>query len=407
MEQILANDLSFGAFPPSAIAALGERPFGVYVHVPWCSSRCGYCDFNTYLPQRISETNPSKFVADATAELALTRSVVSAALTEPAATVFFGGGTPTLLPAEQLGRLLREIEDSFGLADTAEITTEANPETLSPAYLEALRAAGFNRLSLGMQSAVPEVLATLDRVHTPGRALAAVQWAKDAGFEEISVDLIFGAPGETQDQWLRTVDAAVAAETTHISAYSLIVEPGTRMARSVTKGELVPQTEDTLADFYELANSRFQAAGLNWYEVSNWAKPGSESRHNLGYWRGDNWWGIGPGAHSHIGGVRWWNVKHPTTYAKKLQAGESPASGFEWLTPEDQLLELLMLGLRTSEGVAAQDLTRLGFDLGSKVLQELVVEGLVVFNQRLDGRIRVTDSSRLLADYVVKRLGNI
>lgn len=383
----------------------------MYVHVPWCSSRCGYCDFNTYVPDRISDSTPRQFVDDATAELVFARSVISDSLTRPVDTVFFGGGTPTLLPAEQLGYVLREVRDSFGLADDAEITTEANPETLSPEYLATLRKAGFNRLSLGMQSAVPDVLATLDRVHTPGRALEAVEWARDAGFDEISVDLIYGAPGETLDQWQETVAAAVSAGTTHISAYSLIVEPGTRMARQVASGELVQQEEDALAEFYELADASFGQAGLDWYEVSNWSRPGSESRHNLGYWRGDNWWGIGPGAHSHVGGVRWWNVKHPTTYVSKLRSGVSPGAGMEQLTEEDQLMELLMLGLRTREGVDLADLANLGFDTESAALAELVTEGLVVVDSargdKHGWRLKVPETRRLLADFVVRRLINM
>lgn len=343
---------------------------------------------------------------DATAELVFARSVISDSLTRPVDTVFFGGGTPTLLPAEQLGFVLREIRESFGLADNAEITTEANPETLSPEYLEILLKAGFNRLSLGMQSAVPSVLATLDRVHTPGRALEAVQWARDAGFEEISVDLIYGAPGETLDQWEQTVEAALSADTSHISAYSLIVEPGTRMARQVANGELTQQDEDALAEFYSLADSRFMSAGLKWYEVSNWSKPGSEARHNLGYWRGDNWWGFGPGAHSHVGGVRWWNVKHPATYANKLRSGESPAADSERLTQENQLIELLMLGMRTREGVRLTDLEQLGFNVDSPEVTALVAEGLVIVSDDSDARVQVPETRRLLADLVVKRMIN-
>ena len=334
----------------------------------------------------------------------MARSVLTDSLTRPVDTVFLGGGTPTLLPAEQLGLILREIRESFGLADDAEVTTEANPETLSPEYLATLRKAGFNRLSLGVQSAVPSVLATLDRVHTPGRALEAVNWARTAGFEEISVDLIYGAPGETLDQWRQTLEAAISAGTTHISAYSLIVEPGTRMARRVAAGELVQQDEDSLAEFYELADGYFVEAGLSWYEVSNWSKPGSECRHNLAYWRGDDWWGVGPGAHSHIGGHRWWNVKHPATYANKLRGAQSPAADWETLRPEDQLVELLMLGMRTRAGVRTADLVALGFDPNSKEIEGLKGEGLLVESREPQPRLQVPSSKRLLADFVVKRL---
>lgn len=389
-----------GALSSDALSALGKRPIGVYVHVPWCSSRCGYCDFNTYVPERMSDATPRQFVDDALAEVSLTRDLLGDSLDRPIDTVFFGGGTPTLLPAHELGQVLAEIASAFGLAEGAEITTEANPETLSPEYLEELRAAGFNRLSLGMQSASPDVLATLDRSHTPGRAVSAVAWAKEAGFDEVSLDLIYGSPGETLEQWQSTVEVALESEPTHISAYSLIVEPGTAMARKVARGELTPTGEDAMAEFHEYADVQFHEAGLNWYEVSNWSRPGSECRHNLGYWRSDNWLGFGPGAHGHINGVRWWNIKHPATYSSKLRNGDLPTAGWESLDDKSRELEVLMMGLRVCEGVALDDVP----SVPRIEIEELVRSGLLSLSVGSDPRISVTENGKLLADLLVRRL---
>src|SRR5687768_1201939 len=309
-----------GALPAAALAGLGARPFGVYVHVPFCASRCGYCDFNTYVGMRTDG------YADAVlAEWELARRVLRG--TPPAATVFFGGGTPTLLPPAELGRLLAAIPRVPG----AEVTVEANPETVDLDTLRALREAGFTRLSLGMQSAAPHVLAALERKHTPGRATAAARLARSAGFERVSLDLIYGAPGETDDDWAGSLAAALAAGVEHVSAYALTVEPGTRLHARVARGAVPAPDDAAQARRYRQADAAFAAAGLTWYEISNWGAP---CRHNLGYWRSHDWWGLGPGAHSHVGGVRWWNVLHPRAYARHAAAGESPAAGRERLTAE-------------------------------------------------------------------------
>jgi oxygen-independent coproporphyrinogen-3 oxidase len=354
---------------------------GVYVHVPWCASRCGYCDFNTYVPGRVRGATPEGFTAAAVAELALHR------LDRPAGTVFFGGGTPTLLPVASLARVLEAIP----LAPGAEVTVEANPETVDPAYFEALLAGGFTRVSIGMQSASSSVLAVLERAHSPGRAVAAAGWARAAGFENVSLDLIYGTPGETDDDWRRSVDAVVAAGVDHVSAYGLLLEPGTRMTAAVRAGRLPALDEEAMARRYLEADAAFTAASLEWYELCNWARPGSPCRHNLGYWRGGDWWGAGPGAHSHVGGVRWWNRLHPEAWAAELAAGRSPAAGREVLDSAQQRLERLMLGVRLAEGLPAS-----GTDAGSPGLAGLV--------ERANDRMVLTLQGRLLADRVVRQL---
>ncbi|MDP9433852.1 MAG: radical SAM protein, partial [Actinomycetota bacterium] len=317
-----------GALPESALADLGGAPFGLYLHVPFCRTRCGYCDFNTYTGLGALQ---GPFVEAAVEEVRLARRVLGP-VDLPVQTVFVGGGTPTLLPPADLVRVLRAVDDEFGLAADAEVTTEANPDSVDPGSLAALREGGFTRVSFGMQSAVPHVLAVLDRTHTPGRPEQAVAEAYAAGFEQVSLDLIYGTPGETDDDWRRSLDAVAAAGPTHVSAYALIVEKGTRLGAQVARGELPAPDDDVLADRYVMADEALGALlPGGWYEASNWGVP---CRHNLGYWRGGDWWGVGPGAHSHVGGVRWWNGKHPAPYAAALAAGRSPAGGREVLDDE-------------------------------------------------------------------------
>ena len=387
-----------GALPESALAGLGSRPLGFYVHVPFCSVRCGYCDFNTYTALELGGGASQASYADtAISEVRLARQVLGE-IDVPVETVFFGGGTPTLLPPADLARILRAIGGEFGLAPGAEVTTEANPDSVDQAALEVLREAGFNRLSFGMQSAVPHVLATLDRTHDPERVPAVVDWARKSGFGKVSLDLIYGTPGESLADWQTSVDAALACEPDHVSAYALIVEEGTALARQIRRGEIAMTDDDDLADKYLLADEAFAGAGLGWYEVSNWASgPDQECRHNVLYWTGADWWGVGPGAHSHVGGVRWWNVKHPTAYAARLADGASPAYARELLDEETRRIERVLLEVRLASGLPLDALE----DAGRAAVGEIVARGLATV---ADERLVLTTPGRLLADGVVRDL---
>ncbi len=390
-----------GTLPPSALTGLGDRPFGVYVHVPFCATRCGYCDFNTYTALELGGgASQASYAATAAAEVRLARRVLGTA-DVPAATVFFGGGTPTLLDPHDLARLLAAVRDELGVRPDAEVTTEANPDSVDEASLAALRDAGFTRVSFGMQSAVPHVLATLDRTHDPERVPKVVEWARAAGFEGVSLDLIYGTPGESQDDWRRSLDAALATGPDHVSAYALVVEDGTRMAAQVRRGEIAAPDDDDLADRYLLADEVLGGAGYAWYEVSNWSRGEDQrARHNEGYWLGHDWWGVGPGAHSHVGGTRWWNVRHPTAYAGRLAAGASPAQAREVLTPGQRRDERVLLAVRLREGLPIAELA----DAGRAGALRAVDDGLLDRAAYDDGRAALTLRGRLLADAVVRDL---
>lgn len=390
-----------GGLPETALLTLPRQPFGFYVHVPFCVTRCGYCDFNTYTAEDLGPGVSRGSYADTVlSEIRLARAVLPAS-TPPVSTVFFGGGTPSLLPAEHLGLILREIGTEFGLAPDAEVTTEANPESVAPAYLERLRSAGFTRLSLGMQSAVPHVLRVLDREHRPERAVAAVAEARAAGFEHVNLDLIYGTPGETEQDWQLSLDTALATEADHLSAYALIVEDGTPLARKVRSGVTAAPDDDVLADRYTQADEVLGRAGFDWYEVSNWARSTeAQCRHNRLYWSGGNWWGAGPGAHSHVGGVRWWNVKHPARYTSMLDLGDSPAAGRETLDEVSRLTERLMLEVRLVDGLNLSDLPV----AASQHAQQCVTWGLADRAAMTKGRLVLTQRGRLLADAVVRDL---
>lgn len=383
-----------GALGDDALASLSDRPFGLYVHVPFCATRCGYCDFNTYVAGEDGSAQ-SGYVAAAIREIELARGVLGDGA-PPLDTVFFGGGTPTMLPAEDLAAVLGAARDRFGFADDVEVTTEANPESVDPEKLSVLRAAGFTRLSLGMQSAVPSVLKTLDRVHTPGRPEEAVAEARAAGFEQVSLDLIYGTPGETAEDWRASLDAALSARPDHISTYSLIVEPGTRMAAQVARGDLVVPGDDVIVDRFETAERVLAEAGMHWYETCSWAT-GEDAycRHNLGYWSGGNWWGVGPGAHSHVGGVRWWNVLHPRAWTERLDAG-SPAAARELPDDDAGRLEAVMLGLRLRTGVELARLT----DEGREAARRQLELGMLEPDDHAEGRAVLTLRGRLMADPV-------
>ncbi|MGX5680207.1 radical SAM family heme chaperone HemW [Schumannella luteola] len=391
-----------GSLPPSVAEGAAERNFGVYLHVPFCRVRCGYCDFNTYTSDELRGAKRSDYASQAASEVELAATVLERAgvPARRASTVFFGGGTPTLLPAADLARMLSAVVDAWGLEPGAEVTTEANPDSVDAEYLRDLAAAGFTRVSFGMQSAVPHVLATLDRTHDPERIPLVVQWARDAGLD-VSLDLIYGTPGESLDDWRTSLEHALAQHPDHLSAYALIVEDGTKLASRIRRGELEMPDDDLQADMYELADDVLGAAGYDWYEVSNWAQEDAHaSRHNLAYWQGHDWWGVGPGAHSHIGGVRWWNVKHPAAYADRIAAGDSPAAGRELLDARTRYVESVLLRSRIREGLPISSLD----PPARTAVAGLIADGLVNGTAALAGRIELTLRGRLLADAVVRRL---
>jgi oxygen-independent coproporphyrinogen-3 oxidase len=389
-----------GSLPEAALAEAGSRPFGFYVHVPFCTVRCGYCDFNTYTAAELGDrpgASRATYAEAAIAEVRRARRVLGDR-DLPVDTVFFGGGTPTLLGAADLAAVLAAVASEFGLAPDAEVTTEANPDSVAAWDLEALREAGFTRVSFGMQSAVDHVLRTLDRTHDPLRVPAVVEWSRAAGFDQVSLDLIYGTPGESLADWSTSLEAALACAPDHVSAYSLIVEPGTALARRVDRGELAMPEEDDLADKYLLADERLGEAGLGWYEVSNWARDeASRCRHNELYWTGGHWWGVGPGAHSHVGGVRWWNVKHPAAYAARLAEQVSPAAAREVLGAETRRVERVLLEIRLRDGLPVLTLDEHGRSAVARLMDDDLVELAAE-------RLVLTRRGRLLADAVVRDL---
>ena len=386
---------------PAGVRVDPAAHFSVYLHVPFCRVRCGYCDFNTYTSSELRGARQDQYADTLLREIDLAATVLATAGgNRPATTVFFGGGTPTLLPPGDLGRMLAGVRDTFGIADGAEVTVEANPDTVTPAIAAELAASGVTRLSIGMQSAVPHVLAALDRTHDPDNVRTAVAAARGAGLD-VSLDLIYGAPGESLDDWRASLDAAVALDPDHISAYALIIEDGTKLARQIRRGEVPAPDDDLQADMYELADDLLAAAGFDWYEVSNWSRGDMHrSRHNLAYWTGADWWGFGPGAHSHVAGVRFWNVKHPAAYAQRLAAGESPAAGREIPDASARALESVLLRTRIRAGLP---IDVLGVERRQAVAG-LIADGLIEGPDALRGRVVLTRRGRLLADAVVRAL---
>ena len=395
----LLDPVATGTTPAAITSACGDvdpsRPLGLYLHVPFCATRCGYCDFNTYTAGELgSSASPESWFDAVARELDHAATLLSP--TRPVSTIFVGGGTPSLLGGDGLARLLDSVRDRFELTADAEVTTESNPESTSPEFFDALLAAGFTRISLGMQSAAPHVLAALDRVHTPGRAVAAAKEAAAAGFAHINLDLIYGTPGESDADLDASLDAVCSTPVDHVSAYALIVEDGTALARRVRRGELPAPDDDVLASRYARIDERLSDHGLQWYEVSNWASSAdAECRHNLAYWYSNDWWGIGPGAHSHVGGVRWSNVKHPARYATSLGDGALPVGFHEVLNAEDIHTESVMLTARCRAGLPTSELN----EDEKACAAELVDRGLL---ERGDGVLVLSDRGRLLADAVIR-----
>ena len=383
------------------------KPLSFYIHIPYCIRRCGYCDFNTYTPSELKDGEAS--VAK------VSQGYVDAAIIEinqafaffddknqlrPIETIFFGGGTPTLLPAVDLARILDELREKFGFSESIEITTEANPDSVSAVDLKKLRTAGMNRVSFGMQSAKTHVLATLDRTHNPARVSEVVNEAIEAGFEHVSLDLIYGVPGESIDDWKESVNTALSLPIDHLSAYALIVEEGTKLGAQVRRGDVVMPPDDETADKYLLVDELAAKAGMDWYEVSNWSLTGGEARHNIAYWHSNDWWGIGAGAHSHVQGVRWWNVKHPTTYISKLISGESPMLENETLTKEQKRFEEILLRIRLSSGLPLDFFT----ETELAILNTYLAQGHLEEKAWQSGQLKLSISGRLLADQIVRAL---
>jgi oxygen-independent coproporphyrinogen-3 oxidase len=366
-----------------------------YVHIPYCIKRCGYCDFNTYTPSELQDGATLEIVSNDYIDAVLCE--LEAAPTDLVPTIFFGGGTPSLLPAHDLGRVIAAIKVRNGLTADCEVTLEANPDSVTEEKLAQYLQVGFNRISFGMQSAKPHVLAALDRTHNPANVEKAITMARAAGFQSISVDLIYGTPGESLDDWRETVEAALSLDIDHISAYALIVETGTKLAAQIKRGDLMMPNDDLMADMYLLVDQMCEAKGLTWYELSNWSKPGHQCRHNIAYWENKNWWGLGPGAHSHIDAKRFWNVKHPTTYKQKVFAGETPILESEQLTAEQIKNESILLGIRMREGLELE------------LLEPLQMEVLGVYRENgfvelLDDRVVLTPAGRLIADRIVREI---
>lgn len=396
---------SDGLLPEQASVGAETRDVGIYIHIPFCTVRCGYCDFNTYTPGEVPDVSPDDYPQRVFQELDFAAGVLNASgvPSREVNTVFFGGGTPTLLAPARLGDMLRRVESLWGVGANAEVTVEANPDTINAESLGELAKQGVTRVSVGVQSFVPHVLSTLDRTHQPEDVAAVVRAASDVGLH-VSLDLVFGTPGESASDWQESIDRALELEPDHISAYSLILEPGTALARRVSRGELQPVDDDTQAQCYEQADTALHAAGYQWYEVSNWARrPDAISRHNLNYWLGADWWGVGPGAHSHVGGVRWWNVKHPLAYQERVRSGVSPAQGREVLDEHTRWVESVMLGLRTKRGLSIASLID-HYPAAGRVVQEALAAGWldpVAFAAR---RVELTRAGRLFADGLSARL---
>ena len=374
-----------------------------YIHIPYCVKRCGYCDFNTYTPAELQITEglaqiSNSYIDLLVKEIEFARNQVGESAIVPS--IFFGGGTPSLMEASDIKRVITAISEQFKLDSIAEVTLETNPDTVTKEKLKQFYDAGINRISFGMQSSVLHVLKTLDRTHNPENLPQVTKWASEVGFKEISVDLIYGTPGESKQDWQQSIDSALALPISHISAYALIVEEGTKLAAQIKRGEIAKPDDDLTAEKYIMADKAFTAAGFNWYELSNWAKPNSQSKHNLAYWLGHNWWGAGPGAHSHINGKRFWNVKHPNLYKQKIQANETVVLESELLERSQIESERLMLSIRLPQGLEKNTLNN----------QQILELTDYVNSGHLDqenwnlGRATLTLDGRLIADRIVREI---
>jgi oxygen-independent coproporphyrinogen-3 oxidase len=369
-----------------------------YIHIPYCVKRCGYCDFNTYTPAELQISDGLSQISNSYIDLVIAEIQQAGEATVP--TIFFGGGTPSLMEAADIARVITKIKNSFTLSDDCEITLETNPDTVDKQKLAAFKAAGINRISIGMQSAVDHVLKTLDRTHNPQNLSQVTKWASEVGFEDISVDLIYGTPGESLADWQFSIDAALALPINHISAYALIVEDGTKLANAIKRGEIENVDDDLMAEKYLLADQAFTGAGFTWYELSNWSKSGGQSEHNIAYWMNKNWWGVGPGAHSHLNGMRWWNVKHPNLYKSKISGNESPKLDQEILEPMQIESERLMLSIRLPSGISKDSLS----SEQVKTLEPYLDSGALDLDKWGAGSVSLSLTGRLIADRIVREI---
>jgi oxygen-independent coproporphyrinogen-3 oxidase len=374
-----------------------------YIHIPYCSKRCGYCDFNTYTPSELKISTGLSEISSSYIDLVVKElDLVKSKITEPisVSSIFFGGGTPSLMEPRDIGRVIKKIEADFDVLNKVEVTLEVNPDSVDKIKLQRFFDEGINRLSIGMQSAVPKVLKTLDRTHNPENVSKVVNWASEVGFKEISVDLIYGTPGESKADWQTSIDAALALPISHLSAYALIVEPGTKLAAQIRRGEVEEVDDDLTAEKYLMADQSFTKAGFSWYELSNWAKNESKSKHNLSYWLGENWWGIGPGAHSHLNGERFWNIKHPNLYKEKIELDQLPIADSEILDKNQIESERLMLSIRLTSGIETKSLN----DKQLNNLAGYVDSGHLNHSDWQRGRATLTLDGRLIADRIVREI---
>jgi oxygen-independent coproporphyrinogen-3 oxidase len=394
---------------------MAARPISLYLHIPFCTLKCAYCDFNSYA--RLDD-----LVAPFIDALITEVRIWSPALTgRTVATIFFGGGTPSLLPLSGVERVLAAVRDSFSLDPDAEITLEANPGTVDRPYLRGLRAAGVNRLSFGVQSFDDAELHAIDRIHTADEAVEAYNLAREAGFGRINLDFIYGLPHQTLDRWQANVRRALALGPDHLSMYALTIEEGTKLAYDVSHG-LAPEPDpDLQADMYEWTQDALQEAGYEQYEISNWSRPGEQCRHNLAYWRNDEWLGLGPGAHSHWEGFRFADVYSPRRYIDLVAqtAGDPPLRDeparllaamrqVTFVDPqplEMQMADTAILALRLTAGLDVGEFNRrFGVpieDVFGPVIGEMTKAGLL---ERANGNLRLTTSGRYLANEVFVRL---
>lgn len=378
------------------------KALSFYIHIPYCLTRCGYCDFNTYTPEELGQSDlgrseiSSRYMTAAIGEIERAAGRVDGDRSVP--TVFFGGGTPSLMSPADIGSAIKAIRDRFDVAPDCEITMEANPDTVDRTNLEGFVEAGVNRFSFGVQSASASVLSILERTHRKENVERALEIASSIGIEDLSIDLIYGTPGESITQLQESLDFALSLPINHISAYALIVEEGTRLSRRIERGEVDPPDDDEMAEKYLLIDERLSVAGFDWYELSNWSRPGGQSEHNQVYWRGGEWWGIGPGAHSYLGDRRWWNIKSPIRYIDALAQGDSVEAKDEHLTEMNRADERIMLKMRLRDGLQRSDLT----SEQASVIDGFVATGAIDEAAWKAGKVILTLTGRLIADRVVR-----